>query len=156
MRTLSITASDEEIKQLVRDWVWLLAEENYIQAVELISPEIPEGSGSVNSRQATQWSPELLRKVINNYGIPEPWEGQEQVYCVVPVTPSIQGVFEDFLTVDREDDFESDDADIGMIHVNLPLNYTDGDGLSDLTARFELCRINHNAMVLVLLDIHVL
>jgi hypothetical protein len=156
MRTLPITASDEEIKQLVRDWVGLLAEEKYAQAVDMISAEVPEGSGSVDSRQVAAWTPELLQNVISNYGIPEPWEGQEQVYRVVPIAAAFEQLFEDLLKVDRDDDFQDDDADIGMIHVDLPLNYVEGDGLSDLTARFDLCRINKNEMVLVLHDIHVL
>src|SRR5262245_21283425 len=93
MKTIPISASDNEIKQVVRDWLAVLADENYDLAVEMMAPEIPEGSGSVNTKQFASWTPELLRDVINNYGIPEPIKGQEQVYKVVPIDPSFREIF---------------------------------------------------------------
>lgn len=121
MKTLPLTASQEEVKNVIREWADLLAKERYDEALDLLSAELPSGSGSVSDEEASQWTPELLRAVITNYGLPEPWEGQEQNYKVVPVDESMRQLFEKNLTVDFRS--AADKSHLGMVHVDLPLNY---------------------------------
>lgn len=107
MRTFAIPASVEdegraerEVRDFVRQWVGLLADQRYAEALDLISPEIPPGSGSVDARNAPTWTPQLLESVIGNYGTPEPVEGQPQSYKVVPLDASLRSPFEENIYID--------------------------------------------------------
>lgn len=91
---------EREIKNFVTGWVGLLAEQRYSEALEPLSPEVPRGSGSVDSRKSRDWTPQLLEAVIANYGTPNPVEGQPQSYAVVPLDISLRDVFEANLSVD--------------------------------------------------------
>ena len=97
-------SAEREIRDFVRKWVGLLADQKYAEALAALSPDIPSGSGSVDSRRAAQWTPELLGTVIANYGTPEPVEGQLQRYSVVPLDASLSDPFEAnvFIDFDRE------------------------------------------------------
>jgi hypothetical protein len=89
-----------EIREFVTLWVGLLAEQKYTEALEPLSPEIPRGSGSVDSRESPRWTPQLLESVIANYGTPKPVEGQPQSYVVVPLNSSLRDPFEANISVD--------------------------------------------------------
>ena len=158
MKTLPLEATDEEIKDFVRAWVALLAEGRYADALEMILPEVLSGGGSVDKQDAEQWTPELIEAVISNYGLPEPIEGEEHKYKVVPVVipddDSMQEAFENKLQIYRQE-FTNDGREyVGSVRVDLPLAYEDGDALSDLTAQFFFLSTD-DGIVLALLDIHV-
>lgn len=156
MEFISMSASDEEIKQIIRKWLLLLAQEEYDAAVEMISPEILPFNGSVDVKHHQYWTAALLASVINNYGLPFPLEGQERIWKVVPIEDTFRQEFEDYLDVDRESFERLDEFFCGGIQVDLPLDLSDGNGKSDLTAQFLLREIEQGKMVLVLEDIHVL
>jgi hypothetical protein len=156
MKTLPLKVSEEQVKNLIREWVDQLAKEKYEEALALLSTELPSGSGSVSENDANEWTPELLRAVISNYGLPEPWEGQEQTYKVVPVADAMRKLFEKSLTVHFRVFKAVGESYLGTVDVDLPLNYESGDWISDLTARFYLRKVSDTEMALVLLDIHVL
>jgi hypothetical protein len=92
--------AEREIRDFVRQWVRLLADQKYAEALAALSAEIPSGSGSVDSRRAAQWTPKLLGAVIANYGTPEPIEGQFQRYSVVPLDDSLSEAFDANLSID--------------------------------------------------------
>jgi hypothetical protein len=158
MRSVPIDATDEEIKNVVREWVALLAEQKYAEALEMLSPEVLSGNGSIDKRDAEWWTPELIEVVIGNYGLPEPIEGEEHKYEVVPVVipddDSMQEAFENKLQVYRREFTEDGHKYVGSVRVDLPLAYEEYDALSDLTAKFFL-RSANDEIVLVLVDIHV-
>lgn len=140
----------------LREWVELLSERRFCEAVEWLSPEIPDSSGSTSKRV---WTPELLESVISNYGLDEPFEGDDWRYSVAPLTDELEAAFRKSLKVDF-DMWESIGADglrlAGAAHVDLPLVYEAGAGMSDLTARFMFKHLEGGQRALVLLDIHVL
>jgi hypothetical protein len=107
MRTFAIPATAEkekraehELKDFVTHWVSLLADHKYAEALDLLSPEIPRGSGSVDSHQAPRWTPHLLEAVIANYGTPTAVEGQPQSYAVVPLDASLRDAFDTNVSID--------------------------------------------------------
>ena len=122
----------------------------------MLSPEVPSCSGSVSNDEAEQWTPELLQAVINNYGLPQRWEGQAQVYKVVAVDEQMREAFEKYLTVEFTEFTDVGQDYVGGAHVDLPLNFERGSEVSDLTARFYFRQVNRHEMALVLLDIHML
>ncbi len=147
---------ERQVRSFIRHWVSLLAQQKYDDAIDLLLPEIPGASGSVNSNEAAEWTPELLEAVVANYGLPEPWEGRDQIYKVVPLDNFLRKDFESRLEVDFGS-FETLGKDyLGGIHVDLPLDYAEGNAVSDLTARFFFQRVSQSEMALVLLDIHML
>jgi hypothetical protein len=156
MKELPISASDEDVKNVIRQWVGLLAGEQYDKALELISPAVLPGSGSLNHKAAPRWTAHLLEAVIIHYGVSEPLDDPTHKFKVAPVDASLQEMFEARLEVDRQHFNEFGQSYVGTIHVDLPLIYEDRVSLSDLTARFYLSPIGGAEMVLVLLDIHVL
>lgn len=91
---------EREIREFLAQWVGLLAEQKYSEALDPLSPEIPRGSGSVDSRKSSHWTPQLVEAVIANYGTPNPVDGQPQSYAVVPLDISLRDVFEANLAVD--------------------------------------------------------
>ena len=163
MKTFPVSTSDEAIRQFIRDWVALLAEEKYAEATAMLYPKIPPASGSAAESDAG-WTPELLKAVINNYGTSEPWDETIQGFKVVPVDESLREDFEAGLDVEFRE-FEDCGKDyLGGIHVDMPLNqdWIGAEGgpkvswVSDLTARFYFLPISPDEMALVLLDIHVM
>jgi hypothetical protein len=91
---------EREIRNFVTGWVGLLADQRYSEALEPLSPEVPRGSGSVDSRKSPHWTPQLLETVIANYGTPNPVEGQSRPYAVVPLDIWLRDAFEANLSVD--------------------------------------------------------
>ena len=145
MKTLSIQASDNAIKNLIVEWAELLAKEKYTEAFNMFP----------HSAKENQWSPEELKKCILNYGSPEQLEDSPP--CKVTSLRSrndFDKIFNGSIDVDRENMFDLDpERYLGMVHFDdIPL---DGD-LSDLTARFHIMKINNDKLTLEFLDIHVM
>ena len=163
MKTFIIPANEQDekaverqIKSFIRHWVGLLADEKYDDAIDLLLPEIPGASGSVSSSEATEWTPQLLEAIIANYGTPDAWDGQDQIYKVVPIDDFLRKDFEARLNVEFRPFETLGKSYLGGIHVDLPLNYEEGNAISDLTARFYLQRVSKDEMALALLDIHMM
>lgn len=130
-------ASDEEILSLVKCWAEALAREDFEGAYDMTAHD-----------PYYEWTPGLIRKVIEGYGSPEPHScGPHKVTSLVEVKTSAS------LTPRHEvDRFDSPNPDgaIGEVWFDLPL---DGEW-SDLTATFGLQPLG-GRLVLVLNQIHV-
>jgi hypothetical protein len=150
--------SAEQVRADLLGWIDLLSAGRYADAVDFLSPEIPDQSGSTDE---TRWTPELLESVISNYGLDEPIEGEDWRYRVAPLTNELLPTFDERLDIDLDFGmWEGSTADgsrlAGAIHADMPLVYEDGPAMSDLTARFMFKHFADGRMALVLLDIHVL
>jgi hypothetical protein len=173
---IPIEAKDEpeierEVRDFVEQWVRLLAEKRFDEALAQISPEVPPGSGSVDSRQSPLWTGSLLETVIANFGTAEPSYSSPKVYAVVPLDTGLRAAFEERVSVSFHRarsswrsarwrwvprPFMSRSAWLGAVEFDLPLNYSGGNALSDLSARLLFKPIGTAEMVLVLADVHVL
>jgi hypothetical protein len=94
--------AETDIRDFLTLWVGLLADRKYAEALDLLSPEIPRGSGSVDSRKIPHWTPSLLEAVIANYGTPEPVLNppMPQSYAVAPLDSELRGAFEANVSID--------------------------------------------------------
>ena len=66
MKTISISNRQEGIKNLIADWIELLAQEKYAEAIDLLlydNTQIVDGKLWV-------WTPEKLEAAIFTYGLP--------------------------------------------------------------------------------------
>jgi len=136
MIVLPKDATDEDIINVVRDFVNLLAKERYVEAFEMMYR---------NSKD--EMSPELIKRLIEGYGF------DESVKDVFRVT-SLEEM------KNQEPEFQIDwlesvkgekPREIGIIHYDLPIN---GEW-SDLTAIFDVYELE-NGIALSLYDIHIL
>jgi hypothetical protein len=152
----SAKAVERQARQFISDWIGLLGSEQYEEALDWIVLEIPGSSGSVDSSEATEWTPQLLKAVIANYGTAERVEGQDRTYKVVPIDDELRPPFEAALHVDLSPFDTLGRHYLGEIQVDLPLDYPRGHAVGDLTARLLFRPVSSNEMALVLLDIHVL
>ena len=158
MQEIPLTPSDEDIKQVIRDWVDLLSQGRFDDALAVFAPETIPGSGSVNAKRHPQWTAELLEQIIRNGGTTYEYydfPGQ-RTWKVVPVEDSFRQDFEDRLWAGRRLFERFGQSYCGQVHVDLPWDGERGHCVGDLTARFWLRQANDTVMVLVLEDIHVL
>ncbi|MBP3459259.1 MAG: hypothetical protein J6K58_08625 [Lachnospiraceae bacterium] len=150
MKTLPITASKEEIKELVIEWSELLAREQYKEALDMFL---------LDENNELEWTPELLESAVYTYGCPGlTREEAEKEFGSADY--KVTSIFEN---PDKDKIIESIDIssnygwmgknDIAVIHYdNVPLNGM----LSDLTARFFLRKIDDNTLTLAFMDLHVM
>lgn len=150
MKTLPINAAPEEIRQLIVEWNYLLAKEQYRDAIDLFL-----------SSEKRVWTPELLEKSINGYGIPcdsddesllsllNEWEVDRFVMSPIAVED-----IESSIDVDRDNLYGMDpNKYLGMVHfTDIPLS----GFISDLTARFNIRIVDGDKMTLEFEDIHVM
>lgn len=150
MRTLPITASKEEIRQLVIEWNELLAQEKYKEAFEMFP---------VYEDNELDWTPELLESAVYTYGCPGyTREEAEKEFgsADYKVTSILENPDKDKII--NSIDISSDYAwmgkdDIAVIHYdNVPLN----GKMSDLTGRFFVRKVNDKEITLVFIDLHVM
>ncbi len=73
MRTLSVNADKAEIKNLVVEWLELLAQEKYAEALELI---LYDNTQVVDGTLWT-WTPQNLEAAVFTYGMP--WFTKEEM-----------------------------------------------------------------------------
>lgn len=154
MKTLSIYASDSDIRSLVVEWSELLAQKNYQAALDLLPPRI----------DGRAWTAELLELVIAGYGVPESdpetLQALHEEYDVslfeissLLDRPDRAEVIAR-IAVDRENLYGLDPKKyLGMVHYgDVPLcGY-----LSDLTARFHIKCIENDKLTLEFHDLHVM
>ena len=129
------SATDEQILTVVRRWADLLAAEQYDRAY---------GMTAHNSYH--QWSPGLMRDVIEGYGLPEPHH--RGPFRVSPVATATGGARARRKVTRRA--APAHDGEVGEVWFDLPLN---GEW-SDLTATFTIHELN-GEVVLCLEEIHV-
>jgi hypothetical protein len=136
MMTLALSASDEEILAVVRLWVSLLASQDYQSAFELTD-------------HSAEWTPDLIRQVIEGYGLPDP---KRTHHRVTPIDQASGGRQPEHEVTRSGKPFALDGGDelIGDVLFDLPL---DGSW-SDLTATFDIRR-SRETLWLVLDQIHV-
>ena len=129
MRIMPLNANDAQILEVVREWVELLAAEQYVRALEFVDP-------------GQAWTPALLRSVISNYGSVEPRK-DGATFRVTSIGDAKGGPAPRH-EVDRQG---------GKVTVwfDLPLN----GQWSDLTATFQVLEAN-GGLALVLDDVHVM
>jgi hypothetical protein len=141
MITLPANATDEEILDVVRKWASALARQDYEAAFAMTTHD-----------PYYRWTPDLIKAVIQGYGLPEPrWDGK--IFQVTPIETAVGGppprheveYFEQPRPIS-----ETGQMAVGEVWFDLPLN---GEW-SDLTATFEICRSN-DCTVLILNEIHV-
>lgn len=130
---LKLSPSDDEILTCVDEWVDDLQKQDY-QAAYARTEHDPYYA----------WTPELIRAVIQGYGLPEP--RRDGKIFLVSDRKKARGT-KGRREVDRED---VRPPAIAEVWYDLPLN---GEW-SDLTATFRVERRN-NGCVLVLQEIHV-
>ena len=128
-------ASDDQILDAVRDWVNALSQENYDRAFVLTAHET-----------YYQWTPALLRKTIEGYGLPEPHP--KGPFKVSPIETAA-GHINPRHVVERFSE-TTENSPIGEIWFDLPLN----GNWSDLTATFTIHRWN-DGLVIALSEVHV-
>ncbi len=147
MRTIPITASKEENRELVIEWNEFLAQEKYKEALEMFL--LDEDS----------WTPELLESAVYTYGCPGYTREEAQKEfgrADYKVTSILDNPDRD--TIIDSIDISSDygwmgSDDIAIIHYdNVPLNGT----MSDLTARFFVRKVNEDEITLAFIDLHVM
>lgn len=154
MRTLPLTATDDEIRALVVEWSELLAARRYRDALELLP----------HSDEECDWTAESLDSVIDGYGVldpdPETIQGLRDEWGVerFEITP-LEGRPDRSeilarMDVDRRDLFGLDPRRyLGMVHYeDVPLS----GRRSDLTARFHIMRVGPDRLTLEFLDLHVM
>lgn len=152
MRTLPIDASDDEIKDLVVDWSELLADKRYADALS----EFP------HSTQEYDWTPELLERVIDGYGVVDPdpdvIQGLREDHGVARFeVTTLRGRPDRDQIVERSIDVDAraagGDDELGWVHYfDVPLN----GFLSHLTARFIVRRVGADRLTLEFYDLHVM
>ena len=157
MKTISLTASDDDIRTLVVEWSELMAARDFDAAYAMLAFD----------RSEWNWTPELLANTIRGYGIAdlhesdpttledilEEWESDELRMTTLNGREDRQQIVSS-IEVDRENLRTLDPNHyIGWVHYyDIPLN----DERSDLTARFRIRKSGADQIGLELLDIHVL
>lgn len=149
MKTLPITASKEEIRELVIEWNELLAQEKFKEAFEMFPAENNE----------LDWTPELLESAVYTYGCPGyTREEAEREFgsSDYKVTSILENPDKDKIieSIDISSDYGwMGKNDIAVIHYDhVPLNGV----MSDLTARFFVCKVTDDKLTLVFIDLHVM
>lgn len=149
MRTLSIDANDEEIRNLVIEWNELLAAEKYEEALSMF----------LSDNLEVEWTADLLEQAVYGYGVVG-YTREEIKEMFGPEDYKITSIFNNkekdkiinSIEVNRDWSFEDENI-IGMVHYDcVPLN----SELSDLTARFYIKKIYDNNITLKFLDLHVM
>lgn len=154
MITLPITATDQEIRNVIVQWSELLAQKRYREALEILP----------HSKEEFDWTPELLAEVIAGYGVvggdieTQQWLLSEHGVERFEISSLLEREDRDEIVakidVDRKNLFGLDPAEyLGMVHYeDVPLS----GFRSDLTARFHIKRVGEDELTLEFLDLHVM
>jgi len=142
---LPVTASDDEIRQVVLRWSELLAEERYSEALAMF-----ETSDRADHHP---WTIDLLARTIAFYGDLEHFPGTP-LYHVTSVHGRNDLLRAIRIDVDRANLYAlAPERYLGMVHYeHVPLNGTP----SDLTARFDIRRLGENELTLDFCDLLVM
>ena len=138
--SLSIDASDEEVRGLLRRWMVVLSEQDWPRAAAMLLP--------------SKWNASALQACIVNFGSDVPIDGEPPAFVTDPATAEITPDYpRPQFSIEREHLGPFDPSVyVALIHLDLPI-----DGYwSDLTARLGLRRTTHQRVALELFDIHVM
>ena len=141
MIQLPASASDDDILNAIRDWIEVLAEDNFEAGYAMLrhSPDEP-------------WTPEFLRIWISNYGWHDPMKDGStfQVTSWETATRTPSSPQKQYTAVEHYS-LPAVNGAMGYVHFDLPLN----GSWSDLTAIFSFFNVE-GFIVLQLDDVHVL
>jgi hypothetical protein len=143
VKLLTATATDDEVVSLCREWVELVAADRLGEAIALlwVPPDYD---------QSQHWTPESLRRYIENYGSRTPMRDGSQWRITSTATARVPADRLGFAP--RADVVRlREDPRAGSVDFDVPLN---GEW-SDLTAQFEFRPIEGGTAV-SLYDLHVL
>jgi hypothetical protein len=154
LKTLPISASDDQIRALVVEWSELMAAKRFDDAFNMLA---------FDNRQ-WEWTPELLADTIRGYGVPdldddtkrfilEEWGVDELEMTPIAGRPDRDAIIAS-IKIDRANLGPLDPQRyLGWVHYfDLPLCHA----RSDMTARFHIVRVGRDRLGLELLDIHVM
>jgi hypothetical protein len=164
MYQIPFTNLDKPIKELVREWVDVLAQDRYEDAIGMLYQGEISPYGLNPNYLNYRWSPDLLRQSIQNYGAfdDEIEVSHRTSYKIIPITLVNQHIFESGLTVDWIDANKGNTFGLnteyyaGIVHVGLPINLEGFNGTSDVTARLLIRKVSTEFLALELYDIHVM
>ena len=132
MRTLSVNAGTAEIKNLVAEWLELLAQEKYVEALELI---LYDNTQVVDATLWT-WTPQNLEADVFKYDV---------LY------------FDDAVTDEMAKTWGIEKLDYKNIIGDVICDCVLLDGeLSDLSALFWIQKTDDENMTLIFRDLHVM
>jgi hypothetical protein len=143
MATALTTRTAEAVRAVIETWVELLVEKKYEQALAMLTTSRPLLDPLATE---TGWTPELLAKVIQNYGSVESRD-DGQVFTVTSATAVCAGPRFDVTWFDKPVGCGWR-ASVGHAHYDLPLNGEWSDG----TATIE----TEEGLALALDDVHVM
>ena len=172
MKTLPITASKEEIKNLVVEWLELLAKERYAEALELI---LYDNTQEVDGALWI-WTPQKLEAAVFTYGMP--WFTKDDIKRLYGADSKVDYKVTSILAhPDKAELLERIDIDIfdyavtsemAKTWVITKLDYKniigdvmcdcvllDGE-ISDLTALFWIQKVDDKNITLVFRELHVM
>jgi hypothetical protein len=160
MTVLPVDATDEQIKQLVIDWIAVVAEERYEEALAMLY------QGNINpfwdsaDPDGQRWTPELLQLVLTTYGV---FDLQfDEGYRMDRVTDLRQEAFSRQFELERLQEQRWNlvpEEYAAMVHCWIPLRCDDPeldfaeDEISDLTLRMYVRRVP-SGLALELSTIH--
>lgn len=149
--TLPLDAADQHIRDVVKAWSELLAQEDHEAALSLIPPA------------SDRWTADKLRRTIDGYGVASKDEAtlallheEHGVKRFVVSSLNDQADFDAVrhIDVDRDDplDVEPGESFGSVLYTDVPLNGSP----SDLTAEFDIVRSGPDALALQFLNLHVM
>jgi hypothetical protein len=148
MITFPETATDEDIRRAVITWSELLADGRYAEALRVFLYS--------SESMGFEWTSAHLQDWISNYGCARADynSGEHRKVTSLFDQPNSEEYIRKAIKVDRENLYGLDPEHyVGMVHYDdVPL---DGEP-SDLTARFNIKKIDQDRITLEFLDIHVL
>lgn len=142
-RVLPPPADDEALLTLARDWVQLLAQDRFEEALAMLSLPADE-------EDRHGFAPDTLREWIANYGSWDPWRDGTAWRVTSMASATVPADRPAFVPTAKVMRFDADPRS-GVIELDVPLN----GAWSDLTARFGFGPAG-DGIGLVLQDIRVL
>jgi len=137
----------DDVRAVIEAWVGLLVEKKYERAIAMLATLRPLLDPPATE---TGWTPELLARVIQNYGLLEPRE-DDKTFSVTPIATTMGNGPRFEVTWFDKPVGVGWGASVGHAHHDLPLN---GEW-SDVTATFDILD-TAEGLVLALDDIHVM
>ena len=133
MKTLPISAGKNEIKNLVIEWNELLAQEKYMEALDLI---LYDNTQQIDGEEWI-WTPERLEAAVFTYG--QPWyskEDMKQLYGLdYPVDSKVTSLLTDS---DKENRLENIEISIRFLYKGIIIKHNKTEPTYTKTSLF-LC-----------------
>jgi hypothetical protein len=137
----------EAVRVVVEQWVGLLVERKYAEALALLATRRPLLDPPSTE---TGWTPELLAQVIQNCSLVQPREDR-RTFAVTPIATAMGDGPRFEVTWFERPVGCGWGASVGHAHYDLPLN----GAWSDVTATFDILD-TEEGLALALDDVHVM